>query len=131
MSKKGDIIMEYSQVILEMLERIKTLESKVSALEQRIPAPTQKKEPDSLDLVSAKYKKLAEYLLSSGKDRVSLTYRQIEEILGFPLPETARKFKQSFWANTERHSYASGWMAVGYRARVDRNTDTVTFMKRA
>ena len=49
--------MEYSQVILEMLERIKTLEDRVNALEQRVgderPAPAVNGK------VSAKYRALA------------------------------------------------------------------------
>ena len=123
--------MEYSQVMLEMLERIKVLENKVKVLEEKIEnTPTLKPQTAmQLDKVSAKYRGLAEYLLSKNETRVTLSYSQIEEILGFPLPDTARKFKQSYWANTETHSYASSWMAVGYKTRVDVGSDTVTFIK--
>ena len=123
--------MEYSQVMLEMLERIKVLENKVKVLEEKIEnTPTPKPQTAmQLDKISAKYRGLAEYLLSSNETRVTLSYSQIEEILGFALPDTARKFKQSYWANTETHSYASSWMAVGYKTRVDIDSDTVTFIK--
>ena len=123
--------MEYSQVMLEMLERIKVLENKVKMLEERIEnTPTPKQQTAmQLDKVSAKYRGLTEYLLSSNETRVTLSYSQIEEILGFTLPDTARKFKQSYWANTETHSYASSWLAVGYKTRVDVDSDTVTFIK--
>ena len=122
--------MEYSQVMLEMLERIKILENKVKVLEDKIETtPPQQQSNVQLDKVSAKYRGLAEYLLSSNETKVALTYSQIEEILGFPLPDTAKKFKQSYWANTETHSYASSWMAVGYKARVDVESDTVIFIK--
>ena len=123
--------MEYSQVILEMLERIKVLENKVKVLEEKLDASSisQPKANVQLDKISAKYRGLAEYLLSSSETRVTLSYSQIEKILGFALPDTARKFKQSYWANTETHSYASSWMAVGYKARVDLDSDTVTFIK--
>lgn len=123
--------MEYSQVMLEMLERIKVLENKVKVLEEKIEnTPTPKPQTAmQLDKVSAKYRGLAEYLLSSNETRVTLSYSQIEEILGFALPDTARKFKQSYWANTETHSYASSWMAVGYKTRVDIDSETVTFIK--
>lgn len=123
--------MEYSQVMLEMLERIKVLENKVKVLEEKIentPIP-QPQASVQFDKVSAKYRGLAEYLLSANEMRVTLSYSQIEEILGFPLPDTARKFKQSYWANTETHSYASSWMAVGYKTRVDVESDTITFIK--
>lgn len=123
--------MEYSQVMLEMLERIKVLENKVKVLEEKIEnTPTPKPQTAmQLDKVSAKYRCLAKYLLSSNETRVTLSYSQIEEILGFALPDTARKFKQSYWANTKTHSYASSWMAVGYNTRVDVDSDTVTFIK--
>ena len=123
--------MEYSQVMLEMLERIKVLENKVKVLEEKIESTStaQSQTAIQLDKVSAKYRGLAEYLLSSNETRVTLTYSQIEEILGFALPDTARKSTQSFWATTETHSYASSWMAVGYKTRVDVDNDTVTFVK--
>ncbi len=123
--------MEYSQVILEMLERIKVLENKVKALEEKIEtvAAPQPKTVSRLEKVSMKYRGLAEYLLLSNETDVTLSYSQIEEILGFPLPNTARKFKQSYWANTNTHSYASSWMNVGYKARPDADRDAVTFIK--
>lgn len=123
--------MECSQVILEMLERIKVLENKVKVLEEKIE-DTRAPRPQAamqLDKVSVKYRGLAKFLLSSNETRVTLSYSQIEEILGFTLPDTARKFKQSYWANTETHTYSSSWMAVGYKARVDVENDTVTFIK--
>jgi uncharacterized coiled-coil protein SlyX len=123
--------MEYSQIILEMLERIKVLENKVKALEDtnKNTSCVQPQSTMQLDKVSKKYRGLTDYLLSSNEKKVTLSYSQIEKILGFPLPDTARNFKQAFWANTDTHSYASSWMAVGYKTSVDVNSDTVTFIK--
>lgn len=123
--------MEYSQILLEMLERIKTLERKVQILEEQLD-PTPVKEAlnkEQLNNISPKYRKLAEYLLSSNEVRVTLSYSQIEEILGFTLPDTARNHRPSFWANTKTHSYASSWMSVGYKAQIDPRSDNVTFVK--
>ena len=129
--KQEEAKMEYSQVLLEMLERIKVLENKVKVLEEKIEnAPAPQSQPTvQIDKVSAKYRDLAEFLLSSNETKVTLSYAQIEQILGFSLPDTARKFKQSYWANTETHSYASSWLAVGYKAYVDVQRDMVTFKK--
>ena len=123
--------MEYSSVVLEMLERIQLLESKVKDLEEKINSISlsQPQAAAQLDKVSVRYRSLAEYLLSSNAKRINLSYEQIENILGFTLPNTARNFKKSYWANTKTHSYASSWMAVGYKARVDVETDIVTFIK--
>ncbi len=122
--------MEYSQIILEMLDRIKTLENKVKVLEeQRADAPCQ--EQIQLDNVSAKYRPLAEYLLASGGAIVSLSYSQLEDILGFSLPGTAHNYMASFWANTKTHSYASSWLGVGYKTRVDQDNGIVHFVKQS
>lgn len=123
--------MEYSQIILEMLERIKVLENKVKVLEENSTNMQVSKTDVNvrLDNVSAKYRPLAEYLLSLNETRITLSYYQIEKILGFTLPNTANKYKQSFWANTETHSYASSWLAIGYKTRVNVDNDTVTFVK--
>ena len=123
--------MEYSQVILEMLERIKVLENKVKAIEEERENSKIESSRDSVDLnkVSAKYRPLAEYLVRSASTRVELSYAEIEAILGFRLPDTARNFKQSFWANTKTHSYASSWLEIGYKTRVDAKSDKVTFVK--
>jgi len=123
--------MEYSQVLLEMLERIKVLEGKVQNLEAQLhPVPEAlPQDRERLNSVSLKYRKLAEYLLSSNETRVTLSYPQIEEILGFTLPDSARNFKPSFWANTKTHSYSSSWMGVGYKTQIDPNSDSVTFVK--
>lgn len=126
--------MEYSHVILEMLERIKVLEDKVKALEEKNET-TQIIEPlqynkAQLEKISTKYRKLTEFLLSSDEMRIRLTYPQIEEILGFSLPDTAKKYMRSYWANTETHSYSSSWMAIGYRARVDVDNEIVIFEKK-
>ncbi len=123
--------MEYSQVLLEMLERIKTLEGKVQRLEEQLNHTPAAPAPDKgqLDSVSLKYRKLAEYLLSVNETRVTLSYPQIEGILGFKLPDTAKNFKPSFWANTKTHSYASSWMGVGYKTQIDPHSDSVTFVK--
>lgn len=123
--------MEYSQILLEMLERIKTLERKVQILEGQLD-PTPAKEAlnrEQLNNISPKYRKLAEYLLSSNEVRVTLSYSQIEEILGFALPDTARNHRPSFWANTKTHSYASSWMSAGYKAQIDPHSSNVTFVK--
>lgn len=123
--------MEYSQIILEMLERIKVLENKVKGLEEERGSCIGAKAVKIVDFnkISSKYRALAEYLLTEDKKTVSLTYDEIEKILGFELPDTARKFKQSFWANTKTHSYASSWLELGYKAKVNVDSDIVTFIK--
>ncbi len=123
--------MEYSQVILEMLERIKTLEAKVKELED---ANRQKDiVPISVDMgsISRKYRPLAEYLVRSGEPIITLSHEQIEDILGFSLPKTAQNYTPSFWANTRTHSYASSWLGVGYKTRLGCGHGIVQFVRQA
>ncbi len=102
---------ELEMKIVELQTRILELEGRGNIPANRPSFPVQK--------VGEKYKKLAEYLYEKWERSIELTYTQIEEILGFSLPPTAYNLPQSYWANTETHSYAKGsWLAVGYKAKV-------------
>ena len=110
--------------IVKILNRIEALECKVAELEACIKAQDNTKSPVlerpafPVGKVSGKYKPLAEHLYENWERKIELSYAQIEEILEFPLPPTAYKLPFSYWANTTTHSYASSWLAVGYRAKV-------------
>jgi len=59
-----------------------------------------------------------------------MTFRQIEEILGFRLPPSARQHLH-WWANdqTGNHTQATAWMRAGRRARrLDLLQQTVMFI---
>ncbi len=78
----------------------------------------------------SKYTLLKYHLLMSGKPYVILTFKQIEEILGYSLPNSAYVHR-AWWGNDLRHTQASnGWLAAGYRVKhVDLEHHTVTFVK--
>lgn len=124
--------METNAIIVELLSRIKVLESKVEDLERKIGAvpivgESVNRPSFPADLISDKYKGLAEYLYEKWEKKITLTYAQIEEKLGFSLPSTAHNYPQSYWANTKTHSYASAWMALGYKAKVNEGNNSVNF----
>ena len=110
-------------------QKVKQLEDRVAELENGNRVTEATKPPFPSENVSERYRSLAKYLYDCGDGRVVLTYSRIEEILGFALPATAHNYPQSYWANTETHSYSSGWMAVGYKARVNYEKKLVTFEK--
>lgn len=121
---------------VELFNRIKTLEDKSAALEARVKQLEDKQANASdrpefpEDKVKGKYKPLAEYLYKKWERSLSLSYAEIESVLGFSLPPSAYKeeLAPSYWANTEYHSYAkSGWLVLGYKAKVDVEHKTVTF----
>ena len=81
--------------VVKILNRIESLESKVSMLEEKVKELGGKSNTITnrpafpVGKVSDKYKGLAEYLYEKWDKRIELSYKQIEEVLGFSLPPTA------------------------------------------
>ena len=125
--------MDINLIILELLSRIKVLEEKVEALEAK---KSENEEADlkkaikprfPVDKISDKYRSLAEFLYEKWEKKIVLTYEEIENILDFKLPPTAYKIPKSYWANTLTHTYATSWLSVGYKAKVNIEVMSVTF----
>ena len=57
--------------------------------------------------------KLSIYLQNSKKTSVTLSFEQIENIIGAKLPDTARK--QQWWRNAKDRSQAKCWLSVGFK----------------
>ncbi len=62
-----------------------------------------------------KFANLKDYLITSGKNEITLTFDEMEAIIGFPLPESAKKHR-AYFANTTNHSISKAWMEAGYFA---------------
>jgi len=117
------------KLVLELYERVATLENKVAALEQLLSGAVIAKAPDTEIITKAKgkYKNLSNYLAKSGKDVIDLTFPEIEEILQDTLPPCARDHRAN-WSNTRSISLARSWMDVGYRTTtVDVYNEKVRF----
>ena len=56
--------------------------------------------------VTEEYRLLHKYLRDRYADKVVLTFGEIEDLLGFPLPNAAR-VEQGWWANPDGHSTPS------------------------
>lgn len=63
-----------------------------------------------------KYEALGRFLKRKKKETtVELNFEEIEAILGFDLPRSARKY-HPWWANDETHSHAvDGWLRSGWK----------------
>ena len=63
-----------------------------------------------------KYDPLARYLAERPGAICSLTFRQVERIIGTALPDSARKPRnyQSWWANDKTHVQAASWLDTGW-----------------
>lgn len=102
--------MDYDRIIIELLNRVSLLEEKVSLLEKERVADNDPQKG------SRKYRKLTNYLMEkeeSGATSVRLSFSEIEDILGFELPES--KKHRAFWANTESHPIALAWLCTSYK----------------
>ena len=60
-----------------------------------------------------KYAHLERYLSQRRDDSCSLTFSQIEGLIGAPLPASARRH-QSWWGNDRTHAQARSWMRAGW-----------------
>lgn len=77
----------------------------------------------------SKYDALSQFLKhSTGK--VELQFADVEEVLGFQLPASARKYA-AWWSNSRgTHVQATAWLAAGYETdQVDLAQQTVRFVR--
>lgn len=61
-----------------------------------------------------KYCALGDYLVKQCEVSVSLTFEQVEQILGLSLPRSAYAHR-AWWANTLSHPQAKSWLRVGWK----------------
>lgn len=75
-----------------------------------------------------KYHPLFEHLLFNGRGQITMTFKEIEVVLGKPLPPSAR-LREEWWSNSPRgHSQAQAWMRARYRTSgIDLAGETVEF----
>lgn len=79
---------------------------------------------------SSKYQPLYDHLLHSGREEVTLTFAELETLLGQPLPASAHT-QRMWWGNRRRGAVqAHAWMSAGFHAEdLDLDHQQVTFRK--
>lgn len=78
---------------------------------------------------NTKYWPLTSYLQHCGKNELTLTFKDVEHILGFELPYSTRQYRVN-WANTETLRFPLSWLDAGYRTHdVDMENEIVHFSK--
>lgn len=78
-----------------------------------------------------KYEPLARKLGQTSGDEFSASFSDIEKILGFRLPPSAREHRP-WWANSYKsgHSQAQGWIGAGWETRdIDLQREQVRFVR--
>ncbi|HZZ36949.1 MAG TPA: hypothetical protein VFE03_14590 [Caulobacteraceae bacterium] len=78
----------------------------------------------------SKYDPLRRQLESCAAHRVAMSFAEVERVLGFPLPRSARLY-QAWWANTAgSHAHALSWLNAGmHTADLDLAGEKVTFVR--
>lgn len=81
-------------------------------------------------VTSSKYQPLFEYLRHATQDELTLSFAEIEELLGESLPTSAYQ-QRIWWGNRRRGAVQSqAWMKAGYHAEVvDLGNQRITFRK--
>ena len=76
---------------------------------------------------ASKYSRLFIHLVDRNDYKWRTTFEDVEEVLEFDLPESARNHRP-WWANDESHTHALAWIAAGWKtAEVDLAAKTLTF----
>ena len=64
-------------------------------------------------IYQGKYENLAKYLEGLEVERINMTFKEIEAILGEALPDAAKN--RAWWANSASNNHAlNGWLNVGW-----------------
>lgn len=81
-------------------------------------------------VMSGEYLSLHKYLVNRYASTVVLTFAEIEDLLGFTLPDPAR-LRQEWWTNpdatSDRRSYADSWILSDRTAKPNLIAGTVVF----
>lgn len=78
----------------------------------------------------SKYNPLSKRLQGHPGDEWRASFSEIEEVLGFPLPKTARTGK-AWWSADAEKPHSRAWAGQGWQADVDHAGEAVTFRRSA
>jgi hypothetical protein len=77
----------------------------------------------------SKYDPLAAYLKQLRQREITLSFAEIEGVIGSPLPSSAHTYN-AWWANENgatSHVQCSAWLLAGYKAHADLRIQEVRF----
>lgn len=79
----------------------------------------------------SQYAPLEQRLVNASAASVTLTFSEIERVLGRKLPKSAynERIKRQWWANTDSHSQARAWLKAGRKAKLNAGANEVTFVR--
>lgn len=121
----GDMTFPTELTWLELISRLPLMQSEVPEHSRPSTGTPTGKGADG------KYSPLAHHLAAQTNDHLTCTFQDIETILGFELPPTARgTHARSWWANTTTHVQGRAWLDQGWRtANIDPRNETLEFRR--
>lgn len=76
-----------------------------------------------------KFSALEKYFKYQNEDRIDLTFKEIENILGFKLSPSAYKHR-AYWSSSKTHTLTKTWLNSGYKMnKINLQTQEVQFLK--
>lgn len=76
-----------------------------------------------------KYSPLSDFFSNNNEEAITLSYEQIENILGSPLPNSAYQY-QAWWTNNPKnHFHASTWVDNGFKVEDIKFGEFIVFRK--
>ena len=75
-----------------------------------------------------KFQPLMEYFENCDRSSITLSFEEIEKIIGDSLPPSARSWP-AWWANDKTHTQSAAWLDTGYKASINAAENSVTFIK--
>ena len=81
----------------------------------------------------AKYDPLNKYLAGAAQAQILMPFQEVEQVLGFRLPASARSYP-AWWANEQSsgssHTHCKSWLAAGFKVdAIDFVRERVTFKR--
>lgn len=81
-------------------------------------------------MTSSKYDPLTRYLSGRDTQEIPMTFREIEQVLGFKLPEKASGIRAWWSNNASNNVMTKAWLAAGYiTERVDMGSRRLVFRR--
>lgn len=125
-----EIRVDWSQPQTQAAPEVVVREAQAVSSEQQAEATIEYQ--DQLGSNESKYAALALFLyaLPGQQDRLSFSFEQIEQIMGAPLPPSAREHR-NWWANDSvSHVQSQQWLDAGWRvAQINMAEGVVTFAR--
>jgi hypothetical protein len=116
-----------------MLDWLKQRRRRIAYQQHEVPAPPEKAAKPPVRVMSGRYLLLYKYLENRYATTVVLTFAEIEDLLGFALPDQAR-LNQEWWTEAAvnvARDYSDSWTLASRTAIPNMSAQTVAFERAA